>query len=317
MRRELSFAIRFIKAYFKKGRFVPRAIPRLSIETTNMCDAQCVFCANKFMRRPRQHLDMDLFRKIVDDFVSMQGKIIDFNVIIGEPLLDPHLLERARYVRQFSQSESLGFVTNLQWLHKFDIDEFYAAGFNWLAISTVLSGREKYRAFFGVDRYEQVIKNILRLLEENKRRKNKILLVFSVKPTDEPISAVINHPDFQKINSLSDWDLTEQFKNQAFLSHDWTGLVKLPPYLKRRPIYPRLFRPCRLLYDGMTVFSNGNIGACSCVDFEANSELILGNIETMSLKEAWNSRKLFDLRFAWLKINKIPQICKRCTHYLY
>jgi MoaA/NifB/PqqE/SkfB family radical SAM enzyme len=49
MRRALSFTVRFIKAYFKKGRFIPREIPRLSIETTNMCDAQCIFCVNKFM----------------------------------------------------------------------------------------------------------------------------------------------------------------------------------------------------------------------------------------------------------------------------
>ena len=317
MRRELSFIGRFIKGYFDKDRFVPPGVPRLSIETTNICDSSCVFCPNKLVRPPPRLMDMDLFKKTVDDFVAMHGKAIDFNAIIGEPLLDPHLLERARYVRQFSQFDSLGFVTNLQWLQKFDINDFFSAGFTWLAISTVLSGREQYRAFFGVDRYEQVIKNILRLFEENKRRKDKITLLFSLKPTDEPIGAVLNHPDFKKINSLSEWDLVELLKNQAPVSHDWAGLVKLPPYLKRRPVYPRLFRPCGLLYGGLMVLSNGDISACACVNFASNKQLILGNIKTMTLKEARSSRKLFDLRSGWRRFNKIPQMCRRCRHYLY
>jgi radical SAM protein with 4Fe4S-binding SPASM domain len=259
---------------------------------------------------------MHLFKKAVDDFISMQGTTIDFNTTVGEPLLDPYLLERARYVRQFTQVDSLGFVTNLQWLHKFDIDEFYAAGFSWLGISTVLSGREKYLDFFGVDRYGQVIKNILRLFEENKKRKNKITLRFSIKPTDEPISAVINHPDFKTINSLSQWDLVDGLKRQTFICDDWIGSVKLPTYLKKRPLYLRLFRPCRMLYDSLIVYSNGNIGACLCRDFEANSELILGNVREMAIKETWKSSKLFNIRSGWHKNNKIPQICKRCTHYL-
>ncbi len=317
MKRELTFPYRFIKAYFNKNRFTPELIPRLSIETTNLCDSKCIFCVNELMRRPRKNLDMAAFKKTVDDFISMQGKIIDFNTTVGEPLLDPYLLERARYVKQFSRFDSLGFVTNLQWLDKFDMDEFYSCGLSWVHTSTILSGREKYFQFFGVDRYEQVIKNILRLFDENKRRQNKIILRFSIKPTDEPASSIINHPDFKRINSLSQWDLVEEVKNRSLICDDWRGAVKLQSYIKKRPLYPRSFRPCRMLYGNIIVFSNGNIGACSCRDFEAESELILGNIENMSLKGAWEQAKLFDIRNDWLKRNKVPSICATCSHYLY
>lgn len=187
LKETLSFTVRFVKSYFKKGRFTPKEVPRLSIETTNVCDARCVFCANTVMKRPREHLDMSIFRKVVDEFIAIGGSHIDFNTVIGEPLLDPYLLERARYVRQFSQVESLGFVTNLQWLHKFDLDEFFNSGINWLGISTVLSGRDKYLEFFGVDRYEQTLKNILRLLRKIKSGKTGSCYFFLLNLRTNPL----------------------------------------------------------------------------------------------------------------------------------
>jgi len=33
------------------------------------------------------------------------------------------------------------------------------------------------------------------------------------------------------------------------------------------------------------VYSNGKVGACACRDFEASSELILGNVADQSLEE--------------------------------
>ena len=313
----LFFVVRFVKTYFAKGRFTPREIPRLSIETTNLCDAQCGFCANKFMQRPREYLDMPIFKKAVDEFVGIGGQEIDFNATIGDPLLDPHLLERARYVKQFPQIKSLGFVTNLQWLHKFNMDEFFAAGFTWVGISTVLSGQQKYLEFFGVDRYEQTVSNILELLKENNKRKNKISLVLSIKPTNETVGAVINHPDFKMVSSAAGYDLAEVVKNQSFFCDDWSGAVRLPPYFKKRPLYPRAFRPCSLLYETLIIFSNGNIGCCSCRDFEADSELILGNAKETTLKEIWQGKKIYRIRDDWRRKNKVPGICKSCGHYLY
>src|SRR5690606_15204621 len=140
-----------------RARFTVPAVPRLSLETTNICNAKCVFCANTVMERRKQPLDLALFEKTVDDFARMGGRDIDFNVTIGDPLLDPQLLARARYVRRYPQFTQLGFVTTLQWLHRFSLDEFFASGITWLTVSTTLSGRDTYRAFFQVDKYDQML----------------------------------------------------------------------------------------------------------------------------------------------------------------
>ncbi|MDE3154703.1 MAG: radical SAM protein [Acidobacteriota bacterium] len=317
VRKALAFAGRYVRGWFEPGRFIPHEPPKLSIETTNICNANCVFCANRVMTRRKQPLDLDDFRKAVDEFAAMGGVDLDFNATIGDPLLDPKLLERARYVRRYPQFATLGFVTTLQWLHRFDLDEFFAAGFTWLSVSTTLSGREMYKAFFQVDKYDQMLANLVALLEENNRRGRPLNIEIAVKPTDEPLERVLAHPDFQRVNALTPQDLEETVRRQGFYVDDWLGAVTLPPYLKKRPLYPRAFRPCQLLYAGLMVYSNGKVGACSCRDFEASSDLILGHVGEQSLATLWTGERLAALREDWRRRNHVPDICRSCRHYLY
>jgi radical SAM protein with 4Fe4S-binding SPASM domain len=306
----------YLKAPFERNRFRPPEVPALSIETTNICNAKCVFCANPSMKRLKEPLTMDLFKKAVEEFVAMGGTSIDFNVTIGDPLLDKTLLERARFVKQFPQLKSNGFVTTLQWLHLHDIDEFFNAGFMWISISTILSGRQAYHDFFRVDLYDQMLKNLVLLLKENQKRK-VLAIIIDIKPSPEPAEDILNHPDYCMIKELSGQDLDRSVKNRTFYVDDWIGAVQLPPYLKKRPLYPRRYRPCRLLYKGLMVYSNGNVGACSCRDFEADSDLILGNLKSDRLPHLWHGERLEQIRSQWLHENKVPNICQSCRHYLY
>lgn len=317
----LKRLLRILRFYLKRVRvsqgFSSPPVPALHIETTNVCNSKCVFCANPIMKRRKEALSMDAFKKVVDEFVSMGGTKIDFSVTIGDPLLDKDLLQRARYVKQFPQFRSNGFVTTLQWLHLHNIDEFFNAGFTWVSISLTLSGREKYRDFFGVDQYDHMLKNLVFLLNENVRRNNPLAINISIKPTDEPIESVLDHPDYQMIRTIYGPKLDKNLYNNSFFVDDWLGAVKLPKYLKKRPLYPRRHRPCQLLYRSFIVYSNGNVGACSCRDFEATGELILGNIQRDSLTEMWNGERLSKIRTDWIKENKIPNICKTCRFYVY
>jgi radical SAM protein with 4Fe4S-binding SPASM domain len=307
----------YIEHSFSKEWFQPVAVPRASFETTNVCNAKCVFCANTVMQRRKQMLDMALFKKAVDELVTMGVTEIDFNVTIGDPLLDKKLLERARYVRQHPQFKTLGFVTTLQWFHLFDFDEFVDAGFTWLSLSITLSGREKYKEFFGVDCYDKMLENLTSLLEKNQRRGNPIGLVFSIKPTNEPRGAILEHEDFKRIAALAPVDLEQCIESTGAYVDDWGGAVKLPPHLKRRPLIPRWYRPCRFLYSGLQIYSNGKVGACNCRDFEADSDLILGSIEKDSLEQLWNGPQLQAMRDNWRRRNEQPNLCRTCRHYVY
>ena len=300
----------------KRSQFDYTLLPFLSIETTNACLSKCVFCAYQYMQRPRQHLDMNIFKKAVDEYARMGGVELLLNTVLGEPTCDPYLLERIAYVKKYPELKTFGFVTNLQNLHNLDITELVNSTVTWLGISIVLSGKMKYYEFFGVDLYDQVLKNLNSLLTENQKYGDKINITIDVKPTNEARKNIINHPDFKFINQLVKQDLVAAVENMHYFVDDWCGVVKLPAYLKRRPLYQRSFLPCRLLSNSVAVFSNGNVGICSCRDYNADSELILGNLKEISLTELLKSEKRFKFFSNWLENNRIPEICRRCTHYI-
>jgi radical SAM protein with 4Fe4S-binding SPASM domain len=314
-KRALMFAVRYVLRFFQPGRWTPLTVPEISIENTSICNSRCVFCPNGIMQRPRQAMKMKVFKKAVDEAVLLGTHDIDFAVTIGEPLLDPQLLERARHIKQFPQVRDMGFNTTIQWLHKFDLDEFFRAGFNWIIISTTLSGRDQYRNFFGVDGYDQMLANLTTLLRENNRREKPMLVELSIKPTPERRQDILNHPDFQLVQSLTSQNLRKTVKQEHFLASDWGGAVRLPSYLTPLPLWPRAYRPCNRLLRDLVIFPNGKVGACACLDFEASSELILGNVEETSLIDMWNGQHLAQLRSDWSAGKKIPDVCQQCRIY--
>jgi len=316
--RGMRWAGRYAKGYFEPGRFEPSRDPSLTVEATNTCGSKCIYCPNSIMTREKESMDMKIFKKTIDEYAAMGGHFISFTPTIGDPLLDKNLIERGRYVKQYAQFASLGFFTPLQWLHRHDINDFFSAGFTWLGISISLSGKESYKSFFGVDRYEQTVKNLETLIHENNRRGNSLKLTIFLVPTDEPIEKVAKHPDLIRIKSLLGQDSKDCIEEQrgAYVD-DWHGNVKLPEYLRRTPLYPRYFRPCRMLFSGLTVHSNGLVDACRCHNFDATGDLILGDIKDTELNEMWNGVRLKFLRDNWKSKSKVPDICQKCRSYLY
>jgi len=208
-------------------------VPVISIETTNICNSKCVVCANTLMRRKRQAMSLELFERIIEDYVAMGGTRLTFDTVIGEPLLDPHLLDRARVVRRHPRITENGFVTTLQWLHHHDIEEFFRSGFTWLSISTVLTGPESYRAFFGVELYAPMLDNLIRLFEKNREAERPIRITVDLKPTGEPIQKIRAHSDFRRVHALLRFGVDTLFEPATpnFVD-DWLGAIKPPRYLR-------------------------------------------------------------------------------------
>src|SRR5574340_1152632 len=68
------------------------------IETTNACNARCVICPHRSLKRPIQHIDDDLFRRVVDECAQQRCREVHLHNF-GEPLLDKRLEGRVRYAK--------------------------------------------------------------------------------------------------------------------------------------------------------------------------------------------------------------------------
>ena len=76
----------------------PRWPDIVQIESTNLCNAKCVFCPRDEMHRRQGVMDFDLFRKVVDECAALGITHVRVHNY-GEPFLDKQLVEKVRYAK--------------------------------------------------------------------------------------------------------------------------------------------------------------------------------------------------------------------------
>ena len=68
----------------------------LGIEVTNLCNANCIFCAYQYQKRPVTFMSYEMFRKAIDQYLSF-GKDKDgvgLTPVVGDPLVDRDLVRK-------------------------------------------------------------------------------------------------------------------------------------------------------------------------------------------------------------------------------
>jgi MoaA/NifB/PqqE/SkfB family radical SAM enzyme len=281
--------------------------PILSIETTNACNARCVFCGYRFMQRPKCIMDFDLYKKAVDDYADCGGRSIGLAVTVGEPLLDPLLPERIAYGKSRGL-RGFGFFTNGILLHKIDLRSLLSSGLGALHISISGFDRQTYRQTYGVDSYPQVIENLCALAELNNSMGGRVRLSVSVK-SPIPVRRLVRSEDYKKLIALG---LPVSF---AVRYDNWSGRIQekdMAGCMRLRPV-PRKRRPCSMLWFGATVHADGNFTLCGCRDLEGDTELAIGNIGDKSIRELWTSPRVREIRERFLV--HTPDICRDCAQY--
>ena len=73
---------------------------QLQIENINVCNAKCVFCPYPEQKRKHCVMPLTLFKKIIDDAATTP--LFERLTItgLGEPTLDPGLIEKIQYARK-------------------------------------------------------------------------------------------------------------------------------------------------------------------------------------------------------------------------
>src|SRR6476619_8029501 len=82
----------------------------VQIESTNICNAKCVFCPRDEMHRRQGVMSLELFKKIVDECAELGITHVRVHNY-GEAFLDRHLTEKVRYAKQKGIRE-VGMISN-------------------------------------------------------------------------------------------------------------------------------------------------------------------------------------------------------------
>ncbi|MCB9641058.1 MAG: radical SAM/SPASM domain-containing protein [Myxococcales bacterium] len=283
----------------------------LHFELTNLCNAKCIFCPYQFQERKTEMLSDEIFYKAVEDYVAISGGSVGLTPIVGDALIDPKFLERVRYLRSLPQIDRIFVTTNAILLDKFGIAEILHSGLDTINISTSGFDKESYVRLYQNASYERMRRNVLSLVEENDKLKNPLNITVCLR-SDRPLKELMKDPDFQPILAYEPAiDFTWSYTSAG---QRITREI-LPQGMELRTPPPKK-EPCVNLYNGVTVLTDGNVMACSCVAaMDAVEDLSIGNIMEESLLEIYTGKLMKDLRAQFRAGGTLNPTCAACDMY--
>jgi MoaA/NifB/PqqE/SkfB family radical SAM enzyme len=266
----------------------PRLPEIVQIESTNICNAKCVFCPRDDMHRRQGIMSFDLFRKIVDECAALGITHVRVHNY-GEPFVDRKLVEKVRYAKQKGIQE-VGMISNGSLITEPVARGMIEAGLDAINISVDAAGREVFEATRIGLKYDKVIANIERLVRiraELGRRRPKLILSF-----------------VRQNNSLDEQAFIEHWKSIADKVHitdlhNWAGTLNQESDVNY---------PCYRPWLTFTVLWDGRVSLC-CADFDGRE--VLGDLNTSSIQEIWNAEPYRNIRRRHLESGG-PDICQSC-----
>jgi hypothetical protein len=260
----------------------------VQIESTNKCNAKCVFCPRDDMHREQGVMDMALYRKIVDECAELGITHVRMHNY-GEALMDRQLVEKVRYAKERGIKE-VGMISNGSLLTETVARGLIDAGLDAINISVDAAGKEVFEKTRLQLSYDKVIGNIrtfVRLRDETGRPRPKLILSFVRQDDSADEQAFI-----REWSGIAD-------KIHVTDLHNWAGTLHTRSDVRF---------PCYRLWLTFTVLWDGRVSLC-CADFDGRN--VLGDLRTSSIREVWNGPAYLAMRRQHLDSGG-PEICRSC-----
>lgn len=275
-----------------------------TIETTNKCNLACGMCPRQFMTRKVGTMNMELFKKIVDEVKQYQNYIILH--LMGEPLLDEHMIERINYCED--NGIRVNISTNGTFLDSINARKILESKLSELILSVDATTKEVYSKIR--------VKGDFEIMRENYHN------FFRIKNEEYPDSRLKTIIQFIKMNSnihqvedfRREWGpenpselRVKGFSTFADQHKQITQLAAMkyryqPDIVETRP-------PCFYLWKSMIALWDGKVVTC-CRDYDG--KIVMGDLNKEKLIDIWKSDKLKRIRQEHLKGDFNNGLCDNC-----
>lgn len=274
--------------------------PQVVIETTAACNLRCSHCGHDVMTRPKGHMPMALYRRLVDEIAEVAPATEVWPTFYGEAFI---LDYRLFYMLQYAKRRGLTNVvlnTNgtrftaevAEWVIESGLDlvMFSLDGFSADVFESIRVGARR----------DEVYRNVERLLEIKARRRAaapRVEVQFSMMEANQ-----------HEVDEFRAYWLERGADVKVREKLTWGGTVdasNLDPGL-RRIACPWAMRTCAIHW-------NGDVVACA-VDYDGR--FVAGNTATATIREIWTGahRRLqqqhLDHAFA-----ELPSPCRDCLDW--
>ena len=291
----------------------------LLIDITNRCNAKCVWCPNPDLTNVGA-MDMDVYRKIIDDYGS-RGGVITFGTF-GEPLMDKHMKERIEYIKSYPKIHKIEILTNGFFLNENIVPTIIENG---VGVDISLDELDK-KTFEDVKKmnFDVVRDNIVDFLETNSKATKPVPVNIRIK-TMKTVEETLEQELFKIINSY-DCSVVLNSIDDNIISN-WAGKLDKESFIKEHKIttnnktqftHKRFNQtnvaPCTQLWKWMVVYWDASVVLC-CADMF--SQAIVGDLKLNSITEVWNGSQMKSHRDQMVSRNRFEvPICQDCDIHL-
>jgi len=272
----------------------------LDIESTNLCNLNCPYCAvssDFWGKSEKGFLPFPLFKKVIDHAVENGVYSIKLS-LRGEPLLHKQIAEMVAYARKKGVID-IYFNTNAVFLTEDTCNLLIDAGLNRISISADGWNKESFEKNRRGAEFKSVYDNIAGL---RKIRRDRGV-------------------DFPKIR-IQAVMLDEIKAHWAEYLKLWQPLADELGYLDAREEGPGIDHrgltgnwACPFLWQRMVILCDGSLLPCLMHGIEDLSLMSLGNVKDLDIKTAWQSQRC-DLYRGLHREGRSHKIeaCDRCSY---
>lgn len=282
--------------------------PMVMLETTTRCNLACNHCPNSVLSKDKEwvgDMDINLYRKLIDEIAQEKPTTVVRPFDSGEPLLRKDMEEMIEYAKN-KGIQYVSINTNGVLLNETRSKKLLKSGLDHIEISVDAISSETFKKIKNVDLYKRVKENILRLIQlRNKIRPEFIISVSFVKQRDNAQESENFYQYWKnKVNRV----YIRNYHRHANLVED-LGLEESKKTAKHKI---RRRHPCPYLWNRIIVQHDGRVRFC---ENDWKAEHALGNAWTQSLKEIWNSDAYRKLRESHLRGTFDHPFCRDCPDW--
>lgn len=263
---------------------------QIQVETSNICNHDCEFCAYTLMNRRKGYMDRDLFKRLVTEAYTCGAR--EIGLFAGaEPLTCKWIDEYITYCRDTGY-EYIYISTNGTIGGSAMLQRILDAGLHSIKFSINGGDRDIYNAVHGRDEFDKVIENVRFVNEYRKTVSQKVYLGVSFVGMPHTKDSFANLKIL--LGGLVDEIIYYDASNQ---SGQMPGLPD-PPY-----------RDCHLPFNKAHISREGYLKAC-CNDYE--NLLAIEDLNKMGMMEAWHSERFQKLRRRHMGNDLDGTVCGSC-----
>lgn len=280
----------------------PVPVRHVQIEISNLCNYQCIFCPRTKSVRKKGMIDDSLFNRLLQEVYDFGAREMSFHYS-GDPFLHPRLAEYVKKAKNVGYSY-VYIDTNGYCAEPEKIRAVIDAGVDSIKFSVNAGVRKTYEFIHGKDGLDTVVKNV-RYCDEYRKKANPEMKLF--------VSCV-----YTKYTQNEKKEITELFSfcDEIIFqpAADFSGVMPEVNELLKSDgdnNYSNVC-PCPMVFGGIYITYEGYLAAC-CTNFD--NHVVVADLKSMSLEEAWYGEKMTGLRKRHLENNLKGLVCYNCIHH--